>query len=73
MQAATGRSPSVAALEVEALVEFAAAAGLDPGTGEARSRLAGELGGRGEVVAWPPGRNEQCWCGSGRKYKRCCG
>lgn len=22
---------------------------------------------------WPPGRNERCWCGSGRKYKRCCG
>lgn len=29
-----------------------------------------------EVVAeqrWPPGRNEPCWCGSERKYKRCCG
>ena len=23
--------------------------------------------------AWPPGRNEPCWCGSERKYKRCCG
>lgn len=22
---------------------------------------------------WPPGRNEPCWCGSARKYKRCCG
>jgi tetratricopeptide (TPR) repeat protein len=22
---------------------------------------------------WPPGRNEPCWCGSERKYKRCCG
>ena len=20
-----------------------------------------------------PGRNEPCWCGSGRKYKKCCG
>ena len=27
--------------------------------------------GRGR--AWPPGRNERCWCGSERKYKRCCG
>lgn len=29
-----------------------------------------------EAVAeqrWPPGRNEPCWCGSERKYKRCCG
>ncbi|MFD7159415.1 SEC-C domain-containing protein [Kribbella sp. NPDC059898] len=24
-------------------------------------------------VAWPPGRNQPCWCGSERKYKRCCG
>ncbi len=25
------------------------------------------------TIAWPPGRNDPCWCGSGRKYKRCCG
>jgi hypothetical protein len=25
------------------------------------------------TIAWPPGRNEACWCGSGRKYKKCCG
>jgi hypothetical protein len=25
------------------------------------------------TVTWPPGRNEPCWCGSGRKYKKCCG
>ena len=24
------------------------------------------------VSTWPPGRNEPCWCGSGRKYKKCC-
>ena len=24
------------------------------------------------VIAWPPGRNQPCWCGSGRKYKKCC-
>ncbi|MFV2196932.1 SEC-C domain-containing protein [Nocardiopsis sp. LOL_012] len=22
---------------------------------------------------WPPGRNDACWCASGRKYKKCCG
>lgn len=27
----------------------------------------------GTVVAWPPGRNQMCWCGSGAKYKKCCG
>ena len=25
------------------------------------------------VITWPPSRNEPCWCGSGRKYKKCCG
>jgi uncharacterized protein YchJ len=24
-------------------------------------------------VAWPPERNTPCWCGSGTKYKKCCG
>ena len=69
----TGRQPSVAPLEVERLVAFAAENGIDPDSGAARSRLAAELGRRGESVAWPPNRNEPCWCGSGRKYKRCCG
>jgi hypothetical protein len=25
------------------------------------------------TVAWPPPRNSRCWCGSDRKYKKCCG
>ena len=25
------------------------------------------------LIAWPPARNQRCWCGSGRKYKQCCG
>jgi hypothetical protein len=24
-------------------------------------------------VSWPPERNQACWCGSGKKYKKCCG
>jgi hypothetical protein len=27
----------------------------------------------GEGRPWPPGRNDTCWCGRDRKYKRCCG
>lgn len=73
LRAATGRLPRVAPLAVEALADFAAAHGLDPDTGEARSQFAAELGIHDEVIAWPPGRNDPCWCGSGRKYKRCCG
>jgi tetratricopeptide (TPR) repeat protein len=38
-----------------------------------RAGYAAELNRRGtEVVGWPPGRNERCWCGSGVKYKKCC-
>lgn len=39
-----------------------------------RAGYAADLNRRGiDVVAWPPGRNERCWCGSGVKYKKCCG
>lgn len=72
VQSATGRQPSVAPMRVEPLVEFAIERGFDPDTGAARSRFAAELGRRDETVPWPPGRNEPCWCDSGRKYKRCC-
>lgn len=27
----------------------------------------------GRRIAWPPSRNNPCWCGSGFKYKKCCG
>ncbi len=39
-----------------------------------RARYAADLcSAPSRVIAWPPGRNERCWCGSGRKYKQCCG
>lgn len=25
------------------------------------------------TTSWPPERNAPCWCGAGRKYKKCCG
>jgi len=27
----------------------------------------------GERRAWPPARDQPCWCGSGFEYKKCCG
>ena len=27
---------------------------------------------QGPMLAWPPGRNDPCWCGSRTKYKKCC-
>jgi SEC-C motif len=38
-----------------------------------RARYAADLGrDPARTIPWPPGRNEPCWCGSGRKYKKCC-
>lgn len=70
---ATGRRPWIAPLRVEELIGHADREGLDPGEAPTRAGLAVELHRRGETLAWPPARNERCWCRSGRKYKRCCG
>lgn len=68
-----GHPMRVAPMTVDGLSEFSVEAQVPPGTGEARSSFAAELARRGDAVAWPPGRNCPCWCGSGRKYKTCCG
>ena len=41
--------------------------------GELPPALIEELEAEDEGIDWPPGRNDLCWCGSERKYKRCCG
>lgn len=38
-----------------------------------RAHYAADRLAAGEVIPWPPNRNDPCWCGSGRKYKKCCG
>jgi tetratricopeptide (TPR) repeat protein len=63
----------VAPLTVAGLEADAVEAGEDPGTSQARAGYAGRVLAAGEAIAWPPGRNEPCWCGSDRKYKKCCG
>lgn len=68
----TGRHPLVAPLRVEELIEHAERRGVDPSDPSARAGLAADVARRGEAIAWPPARNEPCWCGSDRKYKRCC-
>jgi uncharacterized protein YecA (UPF0149 family) len=62
---------AVAPIVVEDFVAWCAEHEEDPE--EARASYAVHLTTDGEVIAWPPGRNEPCWCGSGRKYKKCCG
>jgi hypothetical protein len=68
-----GQTLQLAALTVSGLEAFAEARNADAGTGETRGAYAAWQLQRGEGVPWPPHRNEMCWCGSGLKYKRCCG
>ncbi|HEX6139903.1 MAG TPA: SEC-C metal-binding domain-containing protein, partial [Candidatus Limnocylindria bacterium] len=53
----------------------AAAAGAGAATGPAGSNGNGRAAGGPEPVKAGPkvGRNDPCWCGSGKKYKRCHG
>ncbi len=60
----TGRRPSIAPLDVDDLAAWAARNGHDPDTGSSRSRFAAELARAGHSLAWPPGRNDACWCRS---------
>ncbi|GIF05484.1 SEC-C metal-binding domain-containing protein [Actinoplanes siamensis] len=49
---------------------LASAAGADGDPADPKTRSA--YARRQAAVAWPPERNEACWCGSGSKYKKCC-
>jgi tetratricopeptide (TPR) repeat protein len=70
--AAHGTKPRLAPITVDGLVAFARSHERDPAASATRAHYAAEVARRGEAVAWPPGRNAPCWCGSGTKYKRCC-
>lgn len=44
----------------------------DPEQSDSRAGYATELVERDVTHPWPPERNQPCWCGSERKYKKCC-
>ncbi|MEU8212193.1 SEC-C metal-binding domain-containing protein [Micromonospora sp. NPDC049044] len=56
---------------VAGLAAFAERGGDDPTDEETQDEYADSLTGP-DLRAWPPGRNDACWCGSGTKYKKCC-
>jgi tetratricopeptide (TPR) repeat protein len=72
-RAMPGQPLHVSPLTVDALIAHAALEDQNPGTAEARASYAAEVVRTAAARAWPPGRNDPCWCGSGRKYKQCCG
>jgi uncharacterized protein YecA (UPF0149 family) len=47
----------------------------DPAASETRAGYAADQARTqpSTLIAWPPERNHPCWCGSSRKYKKCCG
>jgi uncharacterized protein YecA (UPF0149 family) len=62
----------IAPIRITEFVTWCAEHGEDPR--RARAGFAAHLARSrpGQLTAWPPGRNQPCWCGSGRKYKKCC-
>jgi tetratricopeptide (TPR) repeat protein len=61
---------AIAPVHIDEYLAWCQRVGEDPAN--ARARYAAALPVE-QLLAWPPGRNDACWCGSGRKYKRCCG
>ena len=62
---------AVAPIVVEEYAAWCAEHDEDPE--EARAAYAARRMQDGNAIPWPPGRNAPCWCGSGRKYEKCCG
>lgn len=60
-------------ITVAQLQEFADRTDGDPLDALTRTKLLHERYDQGAGISWPPARNATCWCGSGRKYKKCCG
>ncbi|MCA1707225.1 MAG: SEC-C domain-containing protein, partial [Actinobacteria bacterium] len=58
---------------VDGFAEYLHETGDDPAEESVRLAYAARARRQGRVIGWPPGRNQPCWCGSERKYKKCCG
>jgi hypothetical protein len=73
--AEAGMPPMVIApVQVAPFTAWCAERGREPDSADARAEYAADLTATADpsLIAWPPGRNDPCWCGSGRKYKKCC-
>lgn len=56
---------------VSEYLSWCAEHGEDPEQSDTRAGYASELL-DDTTHRWPPERNQPCWCGSARKYKKCC-
>ena len=66
---------TIVPIKIAPYTAWCAEEGRQADSADARARYAAYEANQGspDMVAWPPERNERCWCGSGRKYKKCCG
>ena len=62
----------VVAATVADLCDFAERTGMSPTDSETLAAYVDQMPSE-RMMAWPPQRNGPCWCGSGTKYKKCCG
>ncbi|MFE3454752.1 SEC-C metal-binding domain-containing protein [Nonomuraea sp. NPDC059194] len=63
---------SVVAIDLAEVDAFAERTGRDPRRRSTRLAYLSTLPAH-DAISWPPERNAPCWCGSERKYKKCCG
>jgi len=64
----------IAPIRVARFTAWCAEGGHQPDSAEAGAEYAAHLAAHADpaLIAWPPDRNQPCWCGSGHKYKKCC-
>jgi tetratricopeptide (TPR) repeat protein len=68
------RRVSAVSCSVDSLAVYVDRAGDRPlDSSAARGEYLDARYSEGHYVEWPPPRNQPCWCGSGTKYKKCCG
>ena len=65
---------AIAPVRVAPFTAWCAERGHQPDSADARAEYAAHQAANADpgVIAWPRGRSQPCWCGSGRKYKKCC-
>jgi SEC-C motif len=57
---------------VDELAAYADRSGGDPTDAAVLQNYVQHLAEHSPEIAWPPGRNRVCWCGSTLKYQECC-
>ena len=68
-----GRTPLVVSGGIAEFFQFCQEESLDSSIPTSRTEYAVYVEEMRGGTSWPPGRNDACWCGSERKYKKCCG